>query len=78
MNDSHILRTQDALNRRVFLKTATAGAGLAALTSLMGRIALGGEAGDASKFGGLKRPAAFCSEGETDYLSAPVRRAVAV
>ena len=51
--DRAALKLQDALNRRIFLKKATAGAGIAALTSLMGRIALGDDKPDASKVGGL-------------------------
>ncbi len=48
------LKLQDALNRRIFLKRATAGAGIAALSSMMGRIALGDDKSDASLVGGLK------------------------
>ncbi len=53
-DERQILRAQDTLNRRIFLKQASAGVGLAALTSLMGRIALADDKPDASQFGGLK------------------------
>lgn len=52
-DDRNALKIQDAINRRVFLKRSGAGLGAAALSSLLGRVALAGEGGGAEKIGGL-------------------------
>jgi hypothetical protein len=61
-DDVRTLLTQDALNRRLFLKRGTASLGLAALGSLMGRAALAGDLGGADKFGGLKNLPHFAAK----------------